>query len=321
MNAAGQDRISGDMIAKARAVDMVELARRYLKLERHGREWRGLCPFHKEKTPSFKVEHARTHYHCFGCGAHGDAIDFVSKLEKISFAEAVERLTGDSGHSTPLRIVTRNEKPVDLNTDPEVRRARAMWSCARPAAGSPIESAYFPARALPTPPPLSVRFVPNYAWRGDHSMMFPAQLVAVQAPDGRVIGTEATALTTDCRRKAFVDSRDKIGLMAAGAARFAAATHRLGICEGAETAIAAQHILGLPCWASLGAGRFARMAIPDTVTELFILADSDAPGGIATDKALDAYARAGRSLYVEFPPEPFNDWNDVLLARKQASAA
>ena len=52
-----------------------------------------LCPFHSEKTPSFKIYHDDNHYHCFGCQEHGDAIDFIQKLHQSSFKEAVKLLT------------------------------------------------------------------------------------------------------------------------------------------------------------------------------------------------------------------------------------
>ena len=58
--------------------------------------WKGCCPFHGEKTPSFYV-YEDGHYHCFGCGAHGDAIGFVMQSEGAGFMEAVERLAAEAG--------------------------------------------------------------------------------------------------------------------------------------------------------------------------------------------------------------------------------
>ena len=67
---------------KAR-LPLVEIVGRYVKLTRRGREHLGLCPFHKEKTPSFNVVEDKGFYHCFGCGAHGTAIDFVMEIEGL----------------------------------------------------------------------------------------------------------------------------------------------------------------------------------------------------------------------------------------------
>lgn len=69
------------------------------KLTRVGRQWKGCCPFHGEKTPSFYVYD--DHYHCFGCGAHGDAFAFVMQTQGAGFMEAVERLAAEAGLEVP----------------------------------------------------------------------------------------------------------------------------------------------------------------------------------------------------------------------------
>lgn len=73
-------------------VNLVEVLSSYMELKRTGASYKGLCPFHEEKTPSFIVQNGDTHYHCFGCGSHGDAIQFLMSHQKMSFAEAVESL-------------------------------------------------------------------------------------------------------------------------------------------------------------------------------------------------------------------------------------
>ncbi|HEY2620082.1 MAG TPA: DNA primase [Acetobacteraceae bacterium] len=73
---------------------------RRARLVRSGRQWKGCCPFHGEKTPSFYV-YEDGHYHCFGCGAHGDAIGFVMQSEGIGFIDAVERLAAEAGLEVP----------------------------------------------------------------------------------------------------------------------------------------------------------------------------------------------------------------------------
>ena len=72
-----------------------------VRLQRRGRESIGLCPFHKEKTPSFTVNEDKGFFHCFGCGAHGDVIGFVMRDEGLAFPEAIERLAGDAGLALP----------------------------------------------------------------------------------------------------------------------------------------------------------------------------------------------------------------------------
>lgn len=73
-------------------IDLIEVLSPYLKLQRSGAAYKALCPFHDEKSPSFIVQRGDSHYHCFGCGAHGDAIQFLMTHLKMSFVEAVENL-------------------------------------------------------------------------------------------------------------------------------------------------------------------------------------------------------------------------------------
>lgn len=72
---------------------------RNVRLTRKGRQWTGCCPFHNEKTPSFYVYD--DHFHCFGCGAHGDAIGFVMQAQGIGFIDAVEQLAAEAGLEVP----------------------------------------------------------------------------------------------------------------------------------------------------------------------------------------------------------------------------
>ena len=84
-----------------RRTDLVQLVGRRIKLERRGRIFWGLCPFHKEKSPSFKVENERRTYHCFGCGKGGDAFKWLTETEGLSFPEAVQKLAGEAGVEMP----------------------------------------------------------------------------------------------------------------------------------------------------------------------------------------------------------------------------
>ncbi len=78
---------------------LAPLIARKVRLERAGRDQKGCCPFHNERSPSFYVYD--DHYHCFGCGAHGDAISFVMQNDGAGFMEAVERLAADAGLAVP----------------------------------------------------------------------------------------------------------------------------------------------------------------------------------------------------------------------------
>ncbi|MEM7765456.1 MAG: DNA primase [Pseudomonadota bacterium] len=78
-----------DLVARA---DIIEVLGSRMDLKKAGREYKGLCPFHGEKTPSFTVSPNKGFYHCFGCGAHGTALGFLMEHDHLSFVEAVEEL-------------------------------------------------------------------------------------------------------------------------------------------------------------------------------------------------------------------------------------
>ena len=85
--------LSADIIARVKdETDIVEIVRQHVQLKPAGAVYKGLCPFHKEKTPSFIVTPARARWHCFGCGTGGDVISFLMEVEGVTFPEAVEIL-------------------------------------------------------------------------------------------------------------------------------------------------------------------------------------------------------------------------------------
>ena len=95
---------------------MPGLVGRRVRLSKSGRNWKGLCPFHNEKSPSFYVY--EDSFHCFGCGAHGDAFAFVMRAEGGGFMEAVERLAGEAGLDVPKptpEAAARDRRARDLH--------------------------------------------------------------------------------------------------------------------------------------------------------------------------------------------------------------
>ncbi|WP_062195821.1 DNA primase [Caldimonas taiwanensis] len=87
-----------DLLAR---LDIVEIVGRYVALKKAGIHFKGLCPFHAEKTPSFIVSPSRQTYHCFGCGAHGNAIDFLMEHSGLGFVDAVRELAQQAGLPVP----------------------------------------------------------------------------------------------------------------------------------------------------------------------------------------------------------------------------
>ncbi len=87
-----------DLLAR---VDIVEIVGRSVELKRAGSTWKGLCPFHGEKSPSFTVSPSRQTYHCFGCGVHGNAVGFLMEQHGMGFVEAVRDLAQQAGLTVP----------------------------------------------------------------------------------------------------------------------------------------------------------------------------------------------------------------------------
>ena len=87
--------------------DITQIIGERIKLKRAGREYKGLCPFHNEKTPSFTVSPAKGFFHCFGCGAHGSALSFMMQHDRLDFPAAVEALAERYGLEVPRRGPSR----------------------------------------------------------------------------------------------------------------------------------------------------------------------------------------------------------------------
>ncbi len=96
-------RYSDELIDEIRSRnDIVDVISQYVVLKRSGRNFFGLCPFHKEKSPSFCVSADKQIFHCFGCGVGGNVIHFVSKVENLNFKETIEMLADRSGIELPV---------------------------------------------------------------------------------------------------------------------------------------------------------------------------------------------------------------------------
>ena len=130
-------------------VPLGSLVGRRVKLIRRGRELGGLCPFHHEKTPSFYVVEDKGFFHCFGCGAHGDAIGYLMRAENLDFIEAIERLAAEAGLAVPQQTPQDRERAQRQKTLLEALAAAAKFYEARlwSPAGTPARE-YLMARGL-----------------------------------------------------------------------------------------------------------------------------------------------------------------------------
>ena len=111
-----------------------------------------------------------------------------------------------------------------------------------------------------------------------------------------------------------------LGPLGAGAVRLAKAGRVIGLAEGIEDALAAMQLCELPCWASLGGVRLARVDLPGEVREVHIFADGDEAGREAAEKAVCRFRRAGLEARAFLPPDGSKDINEALIAEGRACA-
>lgn len=95
------------------ATDIVDVVSRFVKLKKTGKNFMACCPFHHEKTPSFSVNAQKQLYYCFGCHAAGDAINFLSAYENLSFVEAIEELANLKGMTVPFEQQKSDQQSFD----------------------------------------------------------------------------------------------------------------------------------------------------------------------------------------------------------------
>jgi DNA primase len=161
---------------------LVAIVSRRVKLSRSGRQMKGCCPFHNEKTPSFYVYDDG--YHCFGCGAHGDAIGFVMQTQGASFMEAVQSLASEAGMDVPKPSPTAEaaeRQRLDLHAvlDAATRQYEKLLATSR---GAPA-LAYLRQRGL-TDETIS-RF--NLGWSGEGRGALASALAADYITQGQLL--------------------------------------------------------------------------------------------------------------------------------------
>ncbi|PNU02506.1 CHC2 zinc finger domain-containing protein [Novosphingobium guangzhouense] len=203
-----------------RRADLVGIVGRMVKLRRAGREYVGLCPFHQETTGSFTVVPEKGFWHCFGCGAHGDALRFLQEAQGLPFMDALAALDGETVQAAARPIEQRasvRESRPEADIVSSIEAGVTVWRTARAARGTIVE-VYLRHRGID--PRVSglidvVRFLPRCPaslWRrgGSPRMTAPAMLAPIchvaGNPGGREFvqqGVHITFLAPDGRGKAI----------------------------------------------------------------------------------------------------------------------
>ena len=308
-------------VERARQADIVSLVSKRVKLKRRGDEAWGLCPFHSEKSPSFKADRARGIFKCFGCGKGGDAIDWLREMEGLTFEQAVNTLNGNL-NSLPEREMKRpacQPKPVE-ERDSTIA-AQKMWKDAVEAKGTAVE-AYLKARGIKVPASYwrELRFAPKLL-HSPSGKRFPA-MIARLSDDRGFTCIQRTYLDPNEPKKADVmPNKMTKGLMRGSAVRFGQPDEMLGLAEGIESALSARALYSIPTWATLSCVRLKQIEIPKSVRIITIFGDQDKAGKAEAFEAVQVYEHKGYRAELIFPVSDFqaydrDDFNTILTENR-----
>ena len=149
-----------------------------MKLIRAGNEWKACCPFHADRSPSFTIFDGGERFHCFGCGAGGDVLDYLQRAHGVTLREAAAMLDGG-------QVPTVVHRPLPVAPRPEsntVEAARKIWMSGGPIEGTP-GAAYLFNRGITMKLPDSLRFA---QLKHPSGQFYPAVIALVVTPDRRV---------------------------------------------------------------------------------------------------------------------------------------
>ena len=259
------------------------------------------CPAHDDRTPSLSVRvgDRRLLFHCFAGCETGDVIRALVARHLLG----TERWAG----SVEAALTAADPGPRNRGA------ATRLWSAARPIEKSPAES-YLGSRGL-TLGTWALRYHARTPYGpGAQAIFRPAMIAAVRDESG-LVAIHRTFL--DAASAALVNlpvPKRALGRLGQGAVRLQAPRDGLlGWGEGIETAMAAAQLSGIPCWATLGTERFARVALPPSVRRLILFLDNDAGGRRAEKLAREAHRQTAIEIEARYPRAAGADWNDVLL--------
>ena len=307
--------IPKSVIQNLRNTDPYDVVSQYVDLKKHGKEWLGLCPFHSESTPSFTVVPAKGFYHCFGCGAHGDVIDFVRKINDLSFQEAVSKLTGDNHHPVKVQPKIKPEpKPIAFEDSP----ASKVWKRSHSIYGS-LGEKYLKMRGCFIPPEDgALRFVPSLRYPRSNDS-YPALVALVT---DAITNEKRTLRTTFLNKhgtgKAPVPNPKLTwkGLSTNGVIKLCGdedVFDKLCIAEGIETALTAAYERP-QVWATGDSGTMKKFPDVERIKDLVIVADNDIAGARASEEVASRYYDAGCTVKIYKPSEEKADLNDMVTA-------
>jgi DNA polymerase len=277
------------------------------------------CPFHDDAEPSLKIYD--DHYHCYGCGAHGNQLDWLMQVEGLSRKQARKRLTEWDGPALASRQAREDEDALTL------ARAARIWDGASSLAGTPAAT-YLARRgidlaALPGNIDGALRFHPRCPFGSGTAPCLIALFRDVGADTPA--GIHRIALTSSVRawRPGTPVERRMLGRWPMPrAVKLWPATRSLVVGEGIETVLAAATRLPYrdaplrPAWATVSAGALGRFPVLERVERLIILVDNDVNGAGQAEarRCSERWSRAAHTVVKLTPKRAGTDFNDVVLS-------
>jgi DNA primase len=292
-----------------------------VNLTRAGDEWKGCCPFHSDRSPSFTIFADDRRAHCFGCGWSGDVVDFITSAYRVKLREAVGMLDGGA-----LAELEQQRAPAKPKRDMRPVAQRIVDRTA-PIEGTPA-AVYLRSRGITIDLPHTLRFArlapPKIEGNGllaaNGPNPLPCLVAVVTGASGALMGLQRTYLTEDGRKAAVkateADRKPKVkyslGNVIGGSIQLGAPSASMLVCEGLEDGLTLAQGLGRSVWVAAGTSMMPSMAFSPITRAIVIGADRNAPGEAAAQKAAKAYTAAGLAVRIMRPTVPFADFNDEL---------
>ena len=296
-----------------------------VKLSRAGREWKGCCPFHPDKSPSFTIYADDRRFQCFGCSAQGDVVDFVMRAYNVKTREAIGMLDGGA-----LRELEQQRAPAAPKADMRPVAQRIVRDSV-PIEGTPA-AIYLRSRGITMDLPHTLRFarLPPPKIEGNGLLAangpgpLPALVAIVTDANGELVALQRTYLTEDGRKAATkpteTDRKPKVkyslGNVIGGAIQLGPPAASILVCEGLEDGLTLAQGLGRSVWVAAGTAMLPAMTFPDVVRAVVIGADGNEPGEVAAQKAAAAYTASGLSVRIMRPTPPYSDFNAELTGTR-----
>lgn len=320
MRGGGQPQYDRAVIDAAKArYNISDIAGRWTAkaLERAGHEMKGLCLFHRERSPSMRLNDAKGTYHCFGCGASGDVVTIVMNHMGLSFVDALKWLG-----AAELPPVDPTERAKALEGDRAARvqavaDAQAFFLRSVPVEAGDMVSRYLRARGITEAPPVSIRTGMLPKWQdketGEWGPAHPCMVGGCQDKEGRVVGIQRVFFRDGDPDLGKAAVKLSLGQVKGAALWLGPPIAHINITEGPEDGLSIRQMMPeRTTVVAFGTALMPSIGYPPVVSDVTILGQNNDAGQVAVRKAGEALLGLGYSVRESFPPADFDDWNDWL---------